>query len=75
VKLKKEQPEQEENSGQQKRAYDAEPYICTICGHVYYPEEGDFSLGIPPGTPFSEVPEDYRCPVCNAGKDYYKPLN
>jgi flavin reductase (DIM6/NTAB) family NADH-FMN oxidoreductase RutF/rubredoxin len=53
---------------------DKEPYICTICGHVYYPEEGDPSLGIPPGTPFSEVPEDFRCPICNAGKDYYKPL-
>ena len=53
---------------------DKEPYICTICGHVYYPEEGDPSLGIPPGTPFSDVPEDFRCPICNAGKDYYKPL-
>lgn len=52
-----------------------EPYICSICGHVYYPEEGDASLGIPPGTPFSEVPEDFRCPVCNATKDYYKPLH
>jgi flavin reductase (DIM6/NTAB) family NADH-FMN oxidoreductase RutF/rubredoxin len=53
---------------------DKEPYICTICGHVYYPEEGDSSLGIPPGTPFSDLPEDFRCPICNAGKDYYKPL-
>jgi flavin reductase (DIM6/NTAB) family NADH-FMN oxidoreductase RutF/rubredoxin len=53
---------------------DKEPYICTICGHVYYPEEGDPSLGIPPGTPFSDLPEEFRCPICNAGKDYYKPL-
>jgi flavin reductase (DIM6/NTAB) family NADH-FMN oxidoreductase RutF/rubredoxin len=53
---------------------DREPYICIICGHVYYPEEGDPSLGIPPGTPFSDLPEEFRCPVCNAGKDYYKPL-
>jgi flavin reductase (DIM6/NTAB) family NADH-FMN oxidoreductase RutF/rubredoxin len=53
---------------------DNEPYICVICGHVYYPEEGDPSLGIPPGTPFSDLPEEFRCPVCNAGKDYYKPL-
>jgi flavin reductase (DIM6/NTAB) family NADH-FMN oxidoreductase RutF/rubredoxin len=53
---------------------DKESYICTICGHVYYPDEGDSSLGIPPGTPFSDLPEDFRCPICNAGKDYYKPL-
>jgi flavin reductase (DIM6/NTAB) family NADH-FMN oxidoreductase RutF/rubredoxin len=53
---------------------DKEPYICTICGHVYNPEEGDPSLGIPPGTPFSDLPEEFRCPICNAGKDYYKPL-
>ena len=53
---------------------DDESYICTICGHVYNPEEGDPTIGIPPGTPFRELPEDYRCPICNAGKDYYKPL-
>jgi flavin reductase (DIM6/NTAB) family NADH-FMN oxidoreductase RutF/rubredoxin len=51
-----------------------EPFICTICGHVYRPEEGDPTINIPPGTPFSDLPEDFRCPVCNAGKDYYKPL-
>jgi flavin reductase (DIM6/NTAB) family NADH-FMN oxidoreductase RutF/rubredoxin len=51
-----------------------ECYICAICGHVYRPEDGDPSAQIPPGTPFTDLPEDYRCPVCNAGKDYYKPL-
>ena len=53
---------------------DDEQFICTICGYVYRPEDGDPALGIPPGTPFSELPEDYRCPICNAGKDYFKPL-
>ena len=53
---------------------DQEPYICAICGFVYHPEDGDASSGIPPGTPFSEVPDEYRCPICNAGKDYFKPL-
>jgi flavin reductase (DIM6/NTAB) family NADH-FMN oxidoreductase RutF/rubredoxin len=54
---------------------DEEHYICTICGYVYRPEDGDLSVGIPPGTPFSDLPEDYRCPICNAGKDYFKPLS
>jgi flavin reductase (DIM6/NTAB) family NADH-FMN oxidoreductase RutF/rubredoxin len=53
---------------------DAEPYICRICGHIYRPEEGDPTAGIPPGTSFSDLPDDFRCPVCNAGKDYYEPL-
>ncbi len=53
---------------------DDEQYICAVCGYVYRPEDGDPSDGIPPGTPFSDLPEDYRCPICNAGKDYFKPL-
>lgn len=53
---------------------DDESYICAICGYVYRPEDGDLAIGVPPGTPFSELPEDYRCPICNAGKDYFKPL-
>lgn len=47
-------------------------YICTICGFRYDPEEGDPAMGIPPGTPFEDLPEDYKCPICNAGKDYFK---
>lgn len=47
-------------------------YICSICGFQYDPEEGDPALGIPPGTPFEDLPEDYKCPICNAGKDYFK---
>jgi flavin reductase (DIM6/NTAB) family NADH-FMN oxidoreductase RutF/rubredoxin len=47
-------------------------YTCSICGFQYDPEEGDPALGIPPGTPFEDLPEDYKCPICNAGKDYFK---
>jgi len=47
-------------------------YYCTICGFYYNPEEGDPSLGINPGTPFEELPEDYRCPICNATRDYFR---
>jgi flavin reductase (DIM6/NTAB) family NADH-FMN oxidoreductase RutF/rubredoxin len=47
-------------------------YICTICGYTYDPEEGDPAAGISPGTPFEELPEDYTCPICRAGKDFFK---
>ncbi|MCF6358912.1 MAG: flavin reductase, partial [Draconibacterium sp.] len=46
-------------------------HTCTICGFQYNPEEGDPSMGIPPGTPFEDLPADYKCPICNAGKDYF----
>ena len=52
--------------------FDGQRYICAICGFVYDPEEGDPTIGIAPGTPFEELPESYRCPICNAGKEYFK---
>lgn len=47
-------------------------FTCSICGFQYNPEEGDPSMGIPPGTAFEDLPDDYKCPICNAGKDYFK---
>lgn len=44
-------------------------YSCNICGYQYDPEEGDPSSGIPPGTPFEDLPDDWHCPLCNASKD------
>ena len=35
----------------------AKKWVCKICGYVY---EGD------------EVPEDYKCPICGAGKDAFE---
>ncbi len=49
-----------------------ETHTCTICGFQYNPEEGDPTMGIPPGTAFEDLPEDYKCPICNAGKEYFK---
>lgn len=53
---------------------DEEPgsYTCTICGFQYNPEEGDPTAGIPTGTPFEDLPDDYKCPICNASKEYFK---
>ncbi|MFZ0283299.1 MAG: rubredoxin [Bacteroidales bacterium] len=49
-------------------------YKCAVCGHVYMPDEGEPSLGIPPGTPFSELPDDFLCPICGAPKEEYHPF-
>jgi rubredoxin len=48
-----------------------ERYKCTICGYVYDPQEGDDSGGIEPGILFEDLPVDYICPVCGAGKDEF----
>jgi rubredoxin len=48
-------------------------YICTSCGFIYDPEEGDPDGGIPPGTAFSEIPDSWFCPVCGARKADFEP--
>ena len=47
-------------------------YECSVCGYVYDPEQGDSEGGIAPGTPFDQLPDDWTCPVCGAGKDEFK---
>lgn len=49
-----------------------EKYVCTVCGYVYDPVKGDPDDGIAPGTPFNEIPDDWVCPVCGAGKEAFE---
>lgn len=39
-------------------------YECRACGYVYEPSKGDNAGRIPAGTPFEELPPEWRCPVC-----------
>ena len=39
-------------------------WICLECSYIYDPEKGDPKNGIPPGTPFEALPDDWRCPEC-----------
>ncbi|HMK54695.1 MAG TPA: rubredoxin [Methanobacteriaceae archaeon] len=50
-------------------------YICTPCGYVYDPEEGDPMGDIAPGTAFEDLPDDWTCPMCGAGKEMFKPMD
>ena len=50
-------------------------YVCDLCGHVYDPAEGDSASGIKPGTAFADLPADWVCPLCGAGKDSFSPLD
>lgn len=43
-------------------------FICPVCHYVYDPAVGDPTCGIPPGTPFEDLPENWVCPVCRVHK-------
>jgi rubredoxin len=45
------------------------------CGYVYDPDLGDPENGVPAGTPFEDVPEDWVCPKCGAEKEFFEELD
>lgn len=47
-------------------------YVCQVCGYVYDPEAGDPDNGVPKGTKFKDLPDDWTCPVCGASKDQFE---
>ncbi|HDL85796.1 MAG TPA: rubredoxin [Candidatus Acetothermia bacterium] len=49
-----------------------EKWVCTVCGYVYDPVDGDPTSGIEPGTSFADLPEDWVCPDCGVGKDMFE---
>lgn len=52
--------------GNAERIADDTRLECKICWYVYDPAKGCESWQIPPGTPFSKLPRDWRCPSCDA---------
>ncbi len=51
-------------------------YQCQVsnCGYIYRPDKGDRKGKIPAGTAFADLPDDWHCPVCGAGKKMFKKL-
>jgi len=48
-------------------------YVCDVCGYVYDPAVGDEENGVEPGTAFEDLPDDWVCPLCGAGKEDFSP--
>lgn len=46
---------------------------CIVCNYIYDPAVGDPENGVPPGTSFESIPDDWVCPLCGAGKDEFEP--
>jgi rubredoxin len=47
-----------------KRAVTVNRYKCRLCGYIYSPLIGEPHNGIPAGTEFEDLPDNYVCPVC-----------
>ena len=43
-------------------------YVCELCGYEYDAETGLPECGIDEGTEFEDLPDDFTCPLCGAGK-------
>lgn len=54
---------------------DYKRYQCGVCGHIYDEAEGDPDSGIPPGTLWEDIPDDWRCPECGVDKSEYDLMN
>lgn len=46
-------------------------YVCSVCGYVYDPNVGDPDNGVAPGTAFEDLPDEWVCPLCGAGKEMF----
>jgi len=49
-------------------------YMCVICGFVYDEAAGLPEHGIAPGTRFEDLPLNWKCPECGAGKEDFEPV-
>ena len=49
-------------------------YACNLCEYIYDPALGDPDGGVPPGTPFGDLPEDWVCPLCGVGVEEFSPV-
>lgn len=45
---------------------------CVVCGFIYDEAEGMPEEGIPAGTAWEDVPEDWVCPDCGVSKDDFE---
>jgi rubredoxin len=50
-------------------------YECEECDWIYQKVVGDPERGVPPETPWAEVPEDWTCPACGAEKSTFTSMS
>lgn len=50
-------------------------FQCVVCGYIYDPEKGDPTKGIPPGTAFEDIPDEWSCPICGVSKEEFNSID
>lgn len=62
-----------EEKSRRKKPYTVKPhkeytdgYECVLCGYIYDEAKHDVR--------FDDLPDNYRCPLCLAGKEYFQKL-
>lgn len=63
-----------ENFGIRAVEHGSDRMECGICWHVYDPAEGDPVWQVAAGTSFSDLPEDWHCPNCDAPREKFMRL-
>ena len=53
-------------------AVEYKTYMCVICGFIYEEEKGLPEEGFAPGTRWEDIPENWVCPDCDAGKEDFE---
>lgn len=48
-------------------------FICRACGYIYDEALGDPEDGLPAGTRFEDIPDDWECPLCGVRKSDFEP--
>ncbi|WP_437108737.1 rubredoxin [Streptomyces sp. enrichment culture] len=47
---------------------DVKVWECQVCGFIYDEAKGWPEEGFPPGTRWTDIPDDWACPECGAAK-------
>ena len=46
--------------------------VCSVCTYTYDEAKGIPEAGIAPGTRWEDLPDDWKCPWCGAGKEAFR---
>lgn len=50
-------------------------WLCVPCGYIYDPRIGDEDSGVVAGTEFTDIPNDWLCPLCGVKKWDFVPYD
>ncbi len=69
---------EKEHSGEAKQEVHVNGFVtsyqCSNCLTIYDKKYGDPTSNIPAGVPFEELPDTYKCHVCESAKRYFLPV-